>query len=380
MDKSETSKLRIGFLSAKNYFDRHAFSGTLYSMYESLSKQAQVIHLGRPHVPSRARDVLQKLQNYRAQRRDHNAAPDPILAKFARVAEKQLAGTQVDAVFAPVASAELRLVTPKEPVLYASDATFKVLRETYEFEMEPQQIAQAETAERSAIQIARGIVYSSGWAAQSAIDDYGADKDKIRVIPYGANLDDIPDKSQIFHKCGRQPWKLVFIGFYWHRKGGDIALKAFDVLRRRGIDAELIIIGAPPPESVDGRTIRIIPFLDKRRSRDRAALREILLSSHVMLFPTRADCSPIALCEAAAFGIPVVAADVGGIKSIVTPQTGRVIHATSAAENYAAAVLDVIGNAHRYREYIRSARQRFDEVLNWDKWARSVVEFCRELL
>ena len=54
-----------------------------------------------------------------------------------------------------------------------------------------------------------------------------------------------------------------------------------------------------------------------------------------MLFPTRADCTPIALCEAAAYGIPVVAADVGGISSIVTPNTGRLMPATSTPEDYA---------------------------------------------
>ena len=81
-----------------------------------------------------------------------------------------------------------------------------------------------------AIQKSAGIVYSSTWAAESAMRDYGAPREKICVIPFGANLDDVPTADQIYQKCDRRPWKIVFIGLYWHRKGGDIALKAFDAL------------------------------------------------------------------------------------------------------------------------------------------------------
>ncbi len=103
--------------------------------------------------------------------------------------------------------------------------------------------------------------------------------------PFGANLDEVPGSDAIYARRGEQPWKLVFLGLYWQRKGGDIALKAFETLRKRGVNAELTIVGSQPPETIDQVHVRIIPYLDKRRARDRATLREILLSSHVMLFP-----------------------------------------------------------------------------------------------
>jgi glycosyltransferase involved in cell wall biosynthesis len=146
------------------------------------------------------------------------------------------------------------------------------------------------------------------------------------------------------------------------------------------VSAELTIIGSEPPEPINGLPIQAIRFLDKRNAIDRARLNEILLSSHVMLFPARADCSPIALCEAAAYGIPVVASDVGGIGTIVTEQTGRLMPSSSTPEQYADAVVEMIGDADRYRAYIRSSRQRYEELLNWDKWAQSVLTFCEQLI
>jgi len=380
MSDSPANKLRIGFMSAKNYLDRHTFSGTLYSMYRSLSRHADVVPLGRPYVPSGHRELIQKIENRIRHALNKPASAEAALRKFARVVEHQLDCSPVDLVFAPVASAELRFVRPGKPLVYASDTTFQCLKRTYGFEMLADEAAQADAAELSVIQNSNGITYSSRWAADSAIRDYGAVENKIRVIPYGANLDEVPESDAIFRKCGQRPWKLVFIGFYWHRKGGDIAIKAFEVLRKRNVDAELPIIGAEPPEPVNGLPIRAIRFLDKRKAADRARLNGILLSSHVMLFPARADCSPVALCEAAAYGIPVVAADVGGLPSIVTEQTGRLMPATSTPEEYADAVMTMIENPDRYHEFIRASRQRYDELLNWDKWATTLLKFCEQLI
>jgi glycosyltransferase involved in cell wall biosynthesis len=373
-------KLRVGFLSAKNYLDRHTFSGALFNMCRSLSRRADVVHLGQPYVPTRFRDLVHKLRSRARQPNAETGFSDVSLHAFGRLVEQQLQSNPIDIVFAPVASAELKVFRPKQPLVYASDATFQCLHRTYGFEMPADQAAEAEAAELSAIRNSDGITYSSQWAANSAVQDYGAPENKIRIIPYGANLDDVPSADAVFRKCDKRPWKFVFIGMFWHRKGGDITIKAFEALRKRGVNAELTIIGSEPPEAINGLPIQVIPFLDKHKGADRERLNKILLSSHVMFFPTRADCSPMVLCEAAAYGIPVVGADVGGISTIVTEQTGRLMPSSSTPEEYAAAVFDMIGDVDRYREFSRSARQRYEDLLNWDRWAESLLIFCEGLI
>ncbi len=379
MGKSASrNRLRIGFLSCKNYFDRLTFSGILYCMYHSLGRQADLVPLGHPYPPTRLRELLAKIGKGKQQRIDDES--ETALIEFGRDVERQLEDAHVDLVFAPVASRELHFVNLRQPIVYASDVTCRLLYDNYDFGLSAEQLAVAENAEQLAIQNSRAITYPSAWAAESAMRDYGASKDKIRVIPYGANLLMVPDANEIYNKCDRRPWNIVFIGLYWHRKGGDIALKAFEALRSRGVDVEMTFIGTEPPEGHGGLPVRALRFLDKRRARDRKTLRKILLSSHVMLFPSRSDCSPIALCEAATYGIPVVAADVGGISSIVTERTGRLMPSDSSPEDYAAAVMDLIGDRERYRDLVRSSRQRYDEVLNWDKWAESLIKFCEQLI
>jgi glycosyltransferase involved in cell wall biosynthesis len=166
----------------------------------------------------------------------------------------------------------------------------------------------------------------------------------------------------------------------WHRKGGDIAVEAVEVLAKHGVNAELTIVGSTPPQKPKLPGVRVVPFIDKRRERGRRTFREILLESHFMIFPSRADCSPVALCEAAAYGIPVVASDVGGIRTVVTERNGRLLPSGSTANDYAAALLELMADEHRYRELVGSSRERYEEVLNWDTWSKSLLTFCKQLV
>ena len=82
-------------------------------------------------------------------------------------------------LFAPIASSELSGLETDLPIVYASDATMKLLVETYGYEMTPEVRQVNERVERSAIERAKLLLYSSHWAAESAMADYGAKPDKI---------------------------------------------------------------------------------------------------------------------------------------------------------------------------------------------------------
>jgi len=372
--------MRVGFLSFKNYYDRLSFSGILFNMWRHLGKHMEVVPLGRPFQPSRLRNWLARWEERRCQAAIRQGNPDPRWTSIGRIIERQLQDTSIDFIFAPVASRELSVVAVDRPVIYASDTTSKLLIPAYGLRLSPEETADRGAAESRAIRIARGLVYSSTWAADSAVADYGAERDKIRIIPFGANVEEVPKPIETMKKLGAAPWRIVFLGLDWQRKGGDIAIAAFRELLRSHPTAELTIIGSQPPTSKTPPSTRVIPFLNKRTVRGRREFNDILLSSHFMLFPSRADCSPIALCEAAAFGLPVITSDVGGISSIVTPETGRLLPAGSEPIAYADAIAELMSDSAGYGRMVCAARQRYEESLNWDRWAQSLAEFSRHIL
>jgi hypothetical protein len=81
--------------------------------------------------------------------------------------------------------------------------------------LDQQEAEWSEKQELTAISKASKIVYSSKWAADSAISDYQADADNVVVLPFGANLDNPPLAEEILskNKC------LLVVCYLWAKIG-----------------------------------------------------------------------------------------------------------------------------------------------------------------
>lgn len=386
-DKKMT-KLRVGFFSSQNYLDKNTFSGTLYYMYRALHEQnLNILNLGNPYPPTRRASLWKRLTEplqSRVHREPQNAESQ--LAekkrKFALQVQKELSKKTCDLLFAPVASSELSYLNVSIPVVYVSDATPRLLDETYtNFYKSREEFSRRAAQEKIAIAKATTSIYSSQWAADSAIQDYGAEAAKVQVISFGANIDSPPSASDIYQKCDRPRCRLLFIGKDWQRKGGNIAYETLLALLEKGVDTELVMLGSVPPEPLEHERLRIIPFLNKNIKQERDRFEQLLLESHFLMFPTRADCSPISICEANAFGVPVMTTDVGGIPTIMrSGQNGYMFPLSATPEDYGKAIAEVFQNRERYRELVRSCRAEYDLRLNWGTWARKVVGVMENLV
>jgi hypothetical protein len=92
-------------------------------------------------------------------------------------------------------------------------------------------------------------IFSSEWGAQSAIDHYNFDPSKLKVVPFGANLEcdrRLDDIRKIVDARPIDKCKLLFVGLEWINKGGDVAYQVAKELNRSGIRAELTVVGCQP--------------------------------------------------------------------------------------------------------------------------------------
>jgi glycosyltransferase involved in cell wall biosynthesis len=373
-----TSPITVGFLSAQNYLDKNTFSGTLYYMYQALARRNDIhlIRLGKPQTPYPG---YNKLSRVHKNNRFHLMEGDPHQANeakpFVARIEAQLAKTPCDVIVAPVASKELYYLNLNTPVMYLSDVTFRLYETLYPLNLTPRTREFLEQTEVKAIASSQQQVYSSDWAAQSAIHDYHANPDRVHVVPFGANIDTVPAETALQQRSAANPCRLLFIGKDWQRKGGFIAYDAFLALLEQGLAVELTMLGSVPPKDqpIHHANLSIIPYLDKNIPKQRRQFEQLLLQSHFLLFPTRADCSPIAICEANAYGLPVVAAQVGGIPSLITPgQNGYTLPLEATGADYARLIADVVASPEHYHGLSQQARQEYDQRLNWDAWASRI--------
>lgn len=321
------------------------------------------------------------LQKHKASKQDFE--------KFAARARKEIQKSDCDLVFAPVASAELYYLSQHGkvdvPVVYASDVTFSDLLKLYKPKIDDEQIALQNTYETAALSYADKVVYPTEWATRSAISDYQVPSDKLEVAPYGANISDLPLMEDVERKLTSKCCRLVFIGVAWERKGGDLVVETFKILREKGFNVELYILGSNPRLDITDENLHVIPFLNKNLAADRARFNDILLNSHFLLFPTKADTFGIVNCEANAYGIPVIASDAGGVPSVIREGiNGHVLPVAAPASKYADAIAKYLTpegiNKELYRSLMLSARKEFDTRLNWDAWGESVYALIKSMV
>ena len=60
---------------------------------------------------------------------------------------------------------------------------------------------------------ARKIIYPSEWAARSAVQDYQADPGKVVVVPFGANIEDVPPAAEVLRPRQRRLLDLTADGW-----------------------------------------------------------------------------------------------------------------------------------------------------------------------
>jgi glycosyltransferase involved in cell wall biosynthesis len=366
--------VKIGFLSSHNYLDKNAFSGTLYSMRTALGERhLEVIDLGNPRKPSRWRRLLNRV--WKNDKASKIGSPHFVTeyTKFASKIKKQLSKTPCDIIFAPVAKRELSFIETTIPIISLSDVTFNLLEKNYKLDLDEQEREWESKQELILLSKASKLIYPSEWAANSAISDYQADATKVEIIPFGANLDEPPLANEVLSPKQTSSCRLLFVGRDWSRKGGDIAFQTLACLGERGVNAELVVVGTTPPPEIKHEKLRVIPYLNKNVPQQRKQLDELFLNSNFFIFPTRADCSPIVICEANAFGLPVFTTDVGGIPTIIkNGRNGYMLPLSASGDDYANLIVQNFSDRGVYENLVRSSREEYDRRLNWNKWAESL--------
>ena len=238
----------------------------------------------------------------------------------------------------------------------------------------PVSIWEGNLIERRAIRRAAAAVFATDWAAQSALNDYGADPRKVHVIPFGANLEEVPPRDEALRRTRSSGCRLVFVGADWGRKGGDIAYETLLELEKRGVAAELVVCGCHPPDGLAHARLTVIPYLDKANPDQRARLARLLSWADFFLLPTRAECSGIVFCEANAFGLPVLATDTGGVSCVLTAgRNGILMPLAARGYDYAELLVRLHRDEVRYRSLVQGARAAFEDRFTWDLWGERIA-------
>ena len=310
---------------------------------------------------------------------------------FGRQVDDALSSLSPDVVISPVSSGS-------SPLAYATKTGIRVLWTDITFHNYVEESARTRGSRLSSSHIRDGYLnersmlrstdiacFASEWAAASARAHYAddIDGDRIHVVPFGPNLADIPSDSQVNEMILQRPRDrcvITFVGFEWERKGGPLVLGAAEILRSRGIQVDVNLVGVEPPVAVPPYVHAFGP-LGHSTSGTTPTLTALLASSHFLMVPSRAEGFGHVYAEAAALGIPSIATAVGGVTTaVVDGETGRLLDLTAEASDYADEVERIWTRSEHYESLARGARRYFRSTLDWDVGSTTVASLCENLI
>jgi glycosyltransferase involved in cell wall biosynthesis len=172
----------------------------------------------------------------------------------------------------------------------------------------------------------------------------------------------------------------------WHgriaiwKKGLDVLLDAWELLLRRGgDDLRLLLVGSGrnAPElraRIEGSGLENVIWIDELLTSP-AAIRGHLAAADVYAFPSRHEGFPVALVEAIACGLPVVASDASGVQDILGMDGAGVVVAREDPSALANALAQLLDDPERRRELGLRARGRAENHFSLDAVGSELAHF-----
>lgn len=351
-------------------------SGTDYCLYHALKGQGAEIDFVGPFddTPSAFEKVYRKFHRLLSKRRPakYTAA---MLRRGSRALTDKIKTYQPDIVFSKNLSSLVLLKTDRPIVYMLDDAVVDMNRQWPTFsKFEAWRMIQWE---KKVVAKASYIITRSDTTADVLVKEYGFPREKIEIVYNSCSLPErvVPQKVD-FSKPDFSELRLLLVGREYKRKGIDIAIEVVRLLNEQQIPTKLHIVG------MTGESTDQVIYIGKFKKSDETQLKEYASQyywPHFLIHPARYDAAPIVTTEAAAFGIPSLSDNVGGIGSTVKDKiSGIVLPALSPAEEYVKVIKYYMEHPDEYVTLRRSARVRYEKELNWPAAGKHILAFLSQ--
>jgi D-inositol-3-phosphate glycosyltransferase len=177
---------------------------------------------------------------------------------------------------------------------------------------------------------------------------YGAERDRVEVVPPGVDhrvfVPGDREAARVSLGLDPQGRLLLYVGRIQRLKGADLAVRTLAELDG---DVSLTVVGGPSGSDGEAEMVALRALVAELALEDRVRfvppqphdrLVTYYQAADVCLVPSRTESFGLVALEAAACGTPVVAADVGGLRSVVDDaHTGFLVEGRAPVD-YAAPV------------------------------------------
>jgi glycosyltransferase involved in cell wall biosynthesis len=173
---------------------------------------------------------------------------------------------------------------------------------------------------------------------------------------------------------------LLFVGAIEPRKNLPNLLSALDLLRRRGLETSLVVVGRDGEDSaaVRKRLVelgleRAVRFLGYRPERE---IRDLYRLASVFVYPSFSEGFGLPVVEAMASGVPIVASAAGALPEVGGEAVQYV--RPDDPEDIAGRIAEVLSDGALARRLTAAGRVRASQY-SWEKTAAETLAFYEEV-
>lgn len=225
---------------------------------------------------------------------------------------------------------------------------------------------------------------------------YGADTDKVKVVPPGVDLDRFRPiakdtaKKRVGIPCGDT--NILFAGRIEPLKGIDTMLRAMALIQKRHPEAVqntcMAIIGGDPwADDLDDEMARLqqlrneldihdlVTFLG---AKDQGILPNYYAAAEMVVMPSHYESFGMVALEAMAMGTPVIASEVGGLAHLVKDGINGFHVPSRDPEALAAKIYELLTN-EKCRQHLGEQARAYAQQYDWEQIVQRMMRVYAEL-
>jgi len=236
--------------------------------------------------------------------------------------------------------------------------------------------------EALAVRNVRAVHAISEAILKKSIEDFGAPRQAF-VVPLAVQ-DFRTDYKRTRPENARL--RILFVGRLERRKGVDILLEAAKRILPEHAEVEFVLVGKDTPfTELDGKTYRECFQQDTRNAAisDRVIftgglneeeLQQQYAEADLFCLPSRYESFGLVLLEAMVYGLPLVAADSGGMTEILRSGDIGVLFESESIEALTQALTSLINNPEGRQRLGRESRRVFEDVFSLPSALKHILD------
>jgi len=175
----------------------------------------------------------------------------------------------------------------------------------------------------------------------------------------------------------------LYAGYLIRRKGIYELVEAFSKIRRKGIDAMLVICGSGPEEPALKSLIREKNIEDAVRMVGEVEPEQMskwMQVSDIFVLATHTEGMPNVIMEAMACGVPVIATAVGGLTASIGDCEGAILVPPKNVSAFADVIMRVINDNKLRKRMQKAARKKAEQEFGVEKNARRILNYLKQVI